>query len=308
MELKPAFPAPEQMAFSVSFVGMPAHRTFLRGVSGIDKKNLFTDSPGFIPEKLFKFVERPIVQFPVELFASPFLNPDLRKVFQREDRVIRVRNLLRDAVIGISHKPSLPSGNLTEFPFCRSGAFGLQFLTKVSIFRPNALHLPGVEKRVVRTDSNIYDPTVDPEHPDLRQWGHIWMFHRDVQIERLLPPVIGERRSRDLPGEIMTVILRDRECCLDPSFHRCDGSNTMHQVHRDDPLVVPHGGERFSFWQGLTLNGFQSLTCTISRTLYQRGRKIRNRLTNNPVCCRVVLHLIPRTALEPPLCGGRERH
>ncbi|MDD3110828.1 MAG: hypothetical protein PHU26_00860, partial [Methanofollis liminatans] len=111
MELKPTPPTPEQMAFPVSFVGMPTHRTFLRGVPGVHLDNLLPQSPGLIPEKLFEFVERPCVQFPVELFASPFLNPDLRKVFQREDRVIRVHNLLRDTVIGISHKPSFPSGN-----------------------------------------------------------------------------------------------------------------------------------------------------------------------------------------------------
>ena len=307
MELEPTFPASERRTFPVSFVGMPTYRALLRGVSGINEDNLLSQSLSLVLKKLFKFVERPVVQFPVELLTSPFLNPDLREVFESEDRVIRVHNLLRDTMVSISHKPFFPSGDPAEFPLCRPGAFGLQLLTKMSVFRPYVLHRFGVEKSVVRADCDIHDPSVDPEHLNLRYRFHVWMLHRDVEVKHLLSPVIGESRSRDLPGEVLAMILRDRERRFDPSSHRCNGRKTMHQVHRDDPLVVSHSGKRLSFWQGLTLHGFQGLTRAITRTLHQRGREIRNRLTNTLVSCLVVLHLVPHMVLEPPLCRGRER-
>ena len=89
MELKPAFPAPERRPFPVSFVGMPTHRTLLRGVSGINEDNLLSRSLGLVPKKLFQFGERPVVQVPVELRTSPLLNSDLREVFESEDLRLR---------------------------------------------------------------------------------------------------------------------------------------------------------------------------------------------------------------------------
>ena len=307
MELKSAFPTPERRAFPVSFVGMPTHRAFLRGVSWIDEGYLFTESLGFILKKLFKFIERPVVQFPVKLLTFPVLNPDLREVFQCEDRIIGLNNLFRDTVIGISHKPSFPSSNLTKFPLCRPGAFGLHILAKMSVFRTNTLYLPGVEKSVVRTDSNIHDPTINTKHLDFLHRLNIWMFHRSMQVKHLLFPVIGDRRRCNRPRKVLAVILGNRERRLDPSFYRCNGSKTMDQIDSDHPLVVSHCSKGLSFRHSLTFNCLQSLTRAITRTLHQRRRQIRNSLTNNPIGSLVVLNLIPHPVIESPLCGYRER-
>lgn len=80
----------------------------------------------------------------------------------------------------------------------------------------------------------------------------------------------------------------------------------MNQIHRDDPRVISHSGEWFPFRYALALfSDFLYFAGTVSRTLHQRGRKIRNQITNNPVWCIMVLHLIPRMVLESP--PGRDR-
>lgn len=121
MELEPALSALERRPFPVPLVGMPAHRTLLRSVPGIHQENLLPECLGLVPEELLQFVERPGVQLPVERFAAPFLDTDLAQILESEDRKVRIGNLLRDTMVGVSHKPSFPSGNPAEFPRCRPG-------------------------------------------------------------------------------------------------------------------------------------------------------------------------------------------
>ena len=123
MEFKTAVTTQVLGPITITFVNMATNRAFLRGIPSIDRDNLLTKILRFIPNKLFQFKERPVVQFPVELGTTSFLNADLGQVFECECGEIRVDNLLRDTVINISHKPSFPTGHFTEFPFSRSGAF-----------------------------------------------------------------------------------------------------------------------------------------------------------------------------------------
>lgn len=307
MELESALSALERRAFPVSLVGMPAHRALLRGVPGIHQENLLSECLGLVPEELLQFVKCPVVQLPVERPATPLLDPDLAQIFQSKDRVIRIDNLLRDTMVGVSHKPSFPARHRAEFPRCRPGAFGLQLRAKMSILCSRILDAPGVEKGVIGADRDVHDSSVDTKHSDLLYRFDIRMLHRDMEIEHSLPSIIRDGRRSDGPGKVLAMVLRDREYYFDSSFYRCNRSDTMDQVHRDDPLVVPHSGEWFPFRQTLTLGGFQGFTRTVSRTLHQRGRKIRNSITNSLVGCLVVLHLVPRTVLIPPLGGSRER-
>ena len=177
----------------------------------------------------------------------------------------------------------------------------------MSVLCPHILDTPGVEKGVIGADRDVHDTSVDTKHSDLLYRFDIRMFHRDVEIEHSLPSIIRDGRRSDGPGKVLAMILRDRECRFEPPSYRCNGGDAVDQVHRDDPLVVPHSGEWFLFRQTLTPGGFQGFTRTVSRTLHQRGRKIRNSLANSLVGCLMVFHLVPCMVLESPQCGSRER-
>ena len=307
MELKSTSAAPERRTVPVTLVGVPTHRTLLRSVPGINQKNLLHKSLGFIPEEVLEFGEHPVVQLPPERRVAPFLDSKLSQVFESEDRGIGVYNLFRYTMVGIGHKPSFPPRHLAEFPRCRAGSFGLQLLEEIRILRSRILHPTGVEKRVIGTDGDVHNSPVNTEDLDLLYRHHIGTLDRDMPGKDPRFPVVREGRGGNGPREVLAVILRNRERRFDPSSHRGKGDDAMHQVHCDDPLVVPHGGERLPLRQRLAFDGFQRFTRTIACALHQRGRKIRNGLTNSLVGRLVVLHFVPRAILESPVCGQRER-
>jgi hypothetical protein len=307
MELESTSAASERRTITVPFVGMPTRRAFLRGVAGIDEDDLLSQSLGFVPDELFEFVERPVVQLPVERPAAPLLDTDLGQVFENKDRVIGGDNLLRDAMVDVSHKPSFPTGYLAEFPLCRPGAFGLQFLAEMRVLRSRILGALGVKKGVIGADGYVDNPSIDAENTGVLYRRYIGMLDRDVQEENLLLPVVGDRRGFYHPGEILPVILGDRKRSLNPSSNGCNGSRAVCHVDGDDPRIVSHRGEWFSYWNSLAFDCLQRITRTVSCSLHQRGRKIRNRCTNIPVRCLVVLHFIPRMVRESPFGGCVER-
>jgi len=149
MEFKPAFAATEEISFTISFVDMSAFRTFLRGVPGIHKEDMLSESFCFVPDKLLKLVERPAVELSAELLSSSLLNSDLAKIFKSKHRVFRVCDLLRYAMVDVSRKPSFSARKILLRPFCRPSAFGLQLFSKVSMLCSGVFHLLRVVKSVI---------------------------------------------------------------------------------------------------------------------------------------------------------------
>ncbi len=164
VDFKPTFTTLEGGAITITFVDMPANRTLLRSVPGIDRNNLLTKILGFVPDKLLQLIKRPIVQFPVKLSTAPFLDTDLSEVFKGECCKWFLDYLLRDTVIYISYKPSFSTGQFTEFPFGRSSAFRLKSGSEICVLRPRILHRPGIEKCVIGTNCNVDNAPVNAEN------------------------------------------------------------------------------------------------------------------------------------------------
>ncbi len=123
MEFKTTVTTQVLRTVPVTFVDVTTGRTFLRGVPCIDGDNLLTKILGLVPDKLFQFVERPVVEFPIELSTATFLNTDLGEVFKCEYRRWGLNNLLRDTMVDISHKPSFSTSQLPQFADTGSSAF-----------------------------------------------------------------------------------------------------------------------------------------------------------------------------------------
>jgi len=306
MEFKTTFPTPERGTVTVPLVDVTAFRALLRGVPGVYEKRMLPKSFRFVPDKLFQLVKRPIVELPVELPASPLLDSDLAQIFKSKHRKLRVRDLFRYTVVHVSHKPSFLTGETLELAFCRLGAFRLQLFPKMSIPSSGIFNLLRVAKRVIGTDCNIHDTSVDTKNLKLGNRFGIVMLQRHMQIERVGSSIIGYRGRFDLPSKVVSIGWRHEERCFDPSFGRCYSSDTVDQVDCGDSLIVPHSCKRLAFWKRFAFDSFQSFASTISCSLDERRRKIRA-LTNKLVCGVMVIDLIPRLVIKSPSGGFVER-
>jgi len=306
MEFKTTFTATESRTFTIPFVGMPAVRALLGSVSSIHKENMLSDRFSLIADKLFKLVERPAIELAVKLFTSSLLDSDLAQIFKSKYSVFRVHNLLRYAVIDISHKPSFLTRHSLKLAFGRMGAFGLQLFAKIGITSTPIFDLLGVVKPVIRADCNINYTTVYSKNIKRRDFHRIAMLKRYMQIENLVSTIIRDCGGLDNPFKVIIVMRRNEEGGLDSSFGAGNCRQAVNQVHGNNSLVVPHCRERLSFWKCFTFNSFQSFASAISCSLYQRGGKIGDTLASKLVGCIVVIDFIPRLILSTPFCRDRE--
>ena len=300
MEFKPTFTTEKGRTVTITFVNMATNRTLLRSVPGINRDNQFTQSLGFVSDKLFQFKEGPVIEFPVEFGSTSFLDTDFGEVFESEYRKWGLNDLLRDTMINISHKPSFSTGEFTEFPFSGSSAFGLQLSSEISVLRPLILHSSGIKESVVGTDCNVDDPPVDPEYGLFRNLFRSIRFKLTMQVKRTVVLTKQQRRRFDFPCQVRPVIFRNTECGFNPSIRSGDSGISRSQKHIDNPGIVSHCRILFTERFELTFHRFQAFTSNISCTLYQRGREIRNRLSNIVIGRIMAVNLAGRFGVKTP--------
>ena len=196
MEFKSAVPTEILRTIPVTFVDVAAGRTFLRGVPGINGDNLLTYIFGFVSDKLFQFVERPVVQFPIKLCSTSLLHTDFRQIFECKHGVRELNNMLRDTVVGISHKPSFSTRQLPQFTDAGTSAFGLQFSSEMCVFTTDILHSRRIKKCVVGTDCDVDNTPINSEDRPFRSYLRGIGFKLTMQVERII--VLGMDRVEDL--------------------------------------------------------------------------------------------------------------
>lgn len=308
MEFKTTRSAEKLRSATVTFVDVPTNGAFLRGKPSIYKDHLFTKILRLVSDKLLQFKERPVVQFPVELRATTFLHSDLREILKCKHGIRRLNNLLRDAVINISHKPTFSSTHPLEFSAGGSRAFRLQFSSEIREFSPCIPHSRRIEKRVIGTHCNVHNTPVNTENFLIFNEIGSSGLNLTMQVESAIIPVERQSRLFDLPRQVLPVISRDGKSCFDPSVGAGDSGVSGVKTNPDHSLVVPHSRELISERFDVTFHRFQRFTRNISCSLYQRGREIRNRLSNILIGCLVTVNLAGRMVLKTPFSTGVERH
>ena len=308
MEFKTTGATQESGTFPIAFIDVTTSRAFLRSVSGIYKDNLLTNVLCFVGQELCKFIERPVIQFAVKLCPTSFLHTDFRQIFKCKYCGGRVNNLLRDTMVYVSHKPSFSPRKFTEFPLAGTSAFRLQLLAKVSTLGSGVLHLLGIKKGVVGADSNVHNTPVNTENLLVSDQFRCPGFHLAMQVKDLALFIERQGRGLYLPADVLLVVIRDSERCFDTSVAGGDCSVTGIHTDTDYSLIVPHRRILFTERFELAFNRFQRLTGTISCTLYQRGREIRNRLSDILVGGIVAVHLVCGMGIKSPLRTSVERH
>jgi len=309
MEFKSTVPASEVRSLAVPLVDMPAPGAFLRGIPGVYEDHALACGFRLVPDELFKLIERPVAQFPVEFLAPPALHAYLAQVFESKHRVPGVNYLFRDAVVGISHKPSFPSAYLAHLALCGSGAFGLKFCPDVFVPIADVTNSPRVEEGIVGTDRDVFNPTVypedtpafDPEDTPTFDRMRSLRFHLNVQEKLLCPAIVRENGALDRPSiYVPSVAAGGDKFCANSSSGCCNGSKPVEQAHPDDSLVVSNRRERLSFRKTSTLRRFQSVARAIARSLNKRRWEIRYRSPNDPVRGGVVPDLVAGMVVKPP--------
>ncbi len=303
MEFKSAVPTEILRTIPVTFVDVAAGRTFLRGVPGINGDNLLTYIFGFVSDKLFQFVERPVVQFPIKLCSTSFLHTDFRQIFECKHGVRELNNMLRDTVVGISHKPSFSTRQLPQFTDAGTSAFGLQFSSEMCVFTTDILHSRRIKKCVVGTDCDVDNTPINSEDRPFRSYLRGIGFKLTMQVERIIVLANGQGRGFDSPRQVFPVIFRDTECNLNPTIRGREGCILGIQTHPDNSGVVSHCRILFTERFKLTFNRFQRLTSNISCTLHKRGREIRNGLPDILIGCIVAVNLADGVVIKTP-CGA----
>ncbi len=303
MEFKTAVTTEILRTIPVTFVDVAAGRTFLRGVPGINGDNLLTYIFGFVSDKLFQFVERPVVQFPIELITATFLNTDLGEVFKCEYRRWGLNNLLRDTMVDISHKPSFSTSQLPQFADTGSSAFRLEFGSEMRVFTTSILHSRRIKKCVVGTDCNIDNSPINSENGLFHNYLRGISFKLAMQIERIVVLAKGQGRGFNFPRQVLSVIFRDTERDLNPAISGREGCILGIQTHPDNSGVVSHCRILFTERLKLTFHRFQAFTSNISCTLHKRGREIRNGLPDILIGCIVAVNLADGVVIKTP-CGA----
>lgn len=308
MEFKTAVPAEILRTVPVTFVDVTTGRTLLRGIPGIYGDNLLTYIFGFIPDKLFQFIERPVVQFPVELGSTSFLHADFRQIFECEHGIRELNNMLRDTMVSISHKPSFSTRQLPQFAGAGSSAFGLEFGSEMGAFATDILYSRRIKKCVVGTDSDVDNPPVNSKNRLFRDY--LWRigFKLTMQVEPIGVLAKGQGRGLDFPRQVSPVIFRDVEHDLNPTIRSRKGCIFGLKTYPNNSGVVSHCRilltERFE----MALHRFQRFTSNISCTLNKRGREIRNRLSNISVSSIMAINLTDRMGIKPPSRADVKSH
>jgi hypothetical protein len=308
MEFESAVTTEILRTIPVTFIDMTAGRTLLGSVPGIDKDNLLTEILGFVPDKLFQFIERPGIQVPIELGTTSFLHADFGQVFKCEHGIRELNNMLRDTVIGISHKPSFSTGHPAEFPLGRSSAFGLKFGSEMGVVTTGILHSRRIKKCVVGTDCNVDNTPVNSEDGLFSSYLRGIGFELAMQVKRIIVLAKRQCRGLNLPRQVFPVIFRDTECNFDSAIRSRESCIPGIKKNTDNSGIVSHRRILFTERFELTFHSFQRLTCNISSSLHKRGWEIRNRLSNSLIGGIVAVHLTDRMGIESPLGTSIERH
>ncbi len=308
MEFKSTGSAQELRTIPVAFIDMPANRAFLRGISGIDKDNLFTEVFCLITDKLFKLVKRPVIQVTVEYCAPPFLHSDLRKIFEGEYGKGLLNYLLRDAVINIGNKPPFSSAHPLKFATSRSRAFCLKLCSESGVLRPPDLHRTRIKESVIRTYCDIDDTPVNPEDVHFADgiWGY--GFNLAIQVKSVIIPVQGQVRGFDFPSVILQIVFWNNKSSPDPAGTCRKRSKPVLKINPDNSLVISHCREFITEWFHMAFISFQRFAGAVPSALKKGTGKIRNGLSDFKVSRMVTVDLVRRVVGKTPLCAGIKCH
>ncbi len=279
MDLKTTITATVRTTIPIPFVSVSTFGTFLTGISRVNRNNLFTQSFRFVADKLFKLIETPVVEFPVKVLSSAFINSDAGQIFKGNHIKGHIDNFFCNTMVNISHKPSFLSANLLEKTFSRFGAFGLEFFPQICVLGSCVLDLFAVKKDIVGTYCDIDNTSVDTNN-SITGWLRRFRSDYHMQIKNIISDVISKCGTSGFPINILFVVFGNTERYLNPSIYGCNSGKPVFKNNTDNSLVIPDCRIWSALWKSLELNTFESFASHIPCTLNKRRWEFRMSSSN----------------------------
>ncbi len=283
MYLKTTLNTMERITFSVSFVDMSTNRTFLACVPRVNSYNRFSYSFSLIPDKLFKFIERPIIQFMSKIYSSgSALNSYAGQILNSKNIKRHSHNFFRDTVINLRNKPLLFSANLPEKFFSRFSAFALQFRSKKCVLCSHVLDGLAIEKMIVRSHGDIDNSSIDSKNLIANRFRRRFM-NNHMQIKNILLFIISQGRCFKFPFEILFIIFRNRKRSGHSSLNRRKTNILFDKVDFMHTFIISNSREWFAPGKCFQFKSFKCFAGNISNSLKNRTRKFRMLFSNTVI-------------------------
>src|SRR5438132_1387262 len=188
---------------------IPTPTTGLRGMPRVYLDHGDTTGFSFVLDKRIQLGKTSTVQTPfvlnvLVLFAPSHLGgfTNSRQVFKHESRASGslLDNTFRENVIMVFVSPKLFPTQLTEMPFRRFGAFGLQFPFQAEgtsfLFFPSTF----TQEVTIAGDSRSVQSQVNPDH--FMRWRDNWLRKGDNDMKSKTPLAIAQISTHQLRGKV----------------------------------------------------------------------------------------------------------
>jgi len=152
--------------------------------SWVDQDYSFTPVFRFVRQKLPELIVSPVASHPVELLAFSSVS-DVFKVFHSEEPERFFHDFFTEAMVVISHEPSLPTTERFEFTLSRTGAYGLEFTPHVSVTSFDAPDFRGFDDSVVRTNNEILNTQIYTKNFFVVILGNNSVFNNNFNLAHL---------------------------------------------------------------------------------------------------------------------------
>jgi len=245
--------------------------------SRVDGDYCFASIFSFVSEELSELIVSPIASHPIELFTLSTL-PNVFEVFHSEESKRFFCNLLAEAVIIISHEPSLSTAKSLEFTLSRTSAYDLEFLPRVSISSFDSSNLICFDNSVIRADYKILNAQVYPKNFFVVAWFDNSIFNNNFNPANF--SMDTNNHTLNLPRKILMKIFRDFNRIFLPAFNSCKlNFPTLKKNLRGSQVVSNTAKKIFSCFP-LVFVPFQHLHSIISCTLDESRREFRKLFSN----------------------------
>jgi len=236
-------------------------------------------SSAFVSQKLFKLFPAPTHQSFVKRPSKSFLRSD-RQLLKHENIKRKIDYHLRYTVIGIFNKTVFLSTQLLQKTFSRFCAFFSQLVSKMRIFAFNLSEMFGVNKLIVRKNSNLFDASVNTKNFITRRTG-LWSdFKHCYDIPLILGSLILKftRRFKRLPVSIYKWIVNKWNFYSSLSgreFNACSSVGTRVSVKTDSREFMRSRFFCIPLPFGFALDSFESFNGFCSGRANQLRREVR---------------------------------
>src|SRR5437667_7298418 len=219
--------------------------TRLRGMSRVNFYHRDPTCFSFVLNKRIQLGKTPTMQTPfvlnvLLLFASSHLGsfPDSGQVFKDDGRASGgiLDKALRKNVIMVFAPPKLFATQLTEMPFRRFGAFGLQFPFQ-SEGAP-FLFLPPTFTQEVTIARHCWAVQSQVNSDHFMGWGNNWLRNGDHDMEGKTPLAVAQISTTDFVANVLTEVSRDDKGQFNPSVDSSETTGKRLPLHPVRTLVI----------------------------------------------------------------------